>query len=317
MGNTIKSLSGLPKNRLSGIGKKVVVITGCDSGLGYSLSLKFQDLGLTVVSGCLDTKSQGATSLSRVCHVFDLDVTDSRSVQTFVQRTIDVTRDGENELYALVNNAGQMIFGEFEWYTERQIEQQVEVNLMGSFRMAKAFLPHLRKSKGRIINVTSHCAYTNLPTLTVYGATKAALQSWSDGLRMEQQKYGVKIISFVPGSFASQSNIMTSQQFHSEEMEKAFGEEDRKFYGAYFNEFNRYLSFVSGERKPLVPIKDDVLYSKFLDALLSENPRIKYKHEPWRYFLYYNSFRVAPTRLKDYLVNKFMMFPQFKGNCIK
>lgn len=53
---------------------------------------------------------------------------------------------------------------------------------------------------GRLINIVSHCALVGLPFLSVYGATKAALLNWSDTLRIEQAKYGVNVISFIPGT---------------------------------------------------------------------------------------------------------------------
>lgn len=65
--------------------KKVIVITGCDSGLGYSLSRKCNELGLTVISGCLDLKSEGSKNLSEVNTVFELDVTKPNSVKTFFE----------------------------------------------------------------------------------------------------------------------------------------------------------------------------------------------------------------------------------------
>lgn len=55
-------------------------------------------------------------------------------------------------------------------------------------------------STGRIITVTSHCALATLPGLAVYGATKAGLMAWCDGLRVEQAKYGVHVITFIPGT---------------------------------------------------------------------------------------------------------------------
>lgn len=107
---------------------------------------------------------------------------------------------------------------------------------------------------------------------------------------------------------------MAAQETHSKQMEESFTEDDRRLYGNYFKEFNLYLRHVSGDRKPLTPLDDDELYRKFSEALLKNNPKAAYKHEPWRYFFYYNSFRIVPLWLKDRLVNKFMKFPKFKPN---
>lgn len=106
-----------------------------------------------------------------------------------------------SELRALVNNAGVMIFGEFEWQLARQARHQVEVNVLGTMSVTRKLLPQLRKHKSRIINVTSHCALASLPGLSIYGATKAALLGWSDSLRVELAKYGVSVVNFIPGMF--------------------------------------------------------------------------------------------------------------------
>lgn len=92
-----------------------------------------------------------------------------------------------------------MIFGEFEWQTEEQMRYQVEVNLLGTMRVTKEILPLLREYSSRLINVTSHCAYESLPGVAVYSSTKSALASWTNALRVELKKFGIKVVSFVPG----------------------------------------------------------------------------------------------------------------------
>lgn len=63
-----------------------------------------------------------------------------------------------SEFSYLVNNAGVMCFGEFEWQTNAIIENQININLFGTMNFTRSFLPLARKYKTRIINVTSHCA---------------------------------------------------------------------------------------------------------------------------------------------------------------
>lgn len=74
-----------------------------------------------------------------------------------------------------------MNFGETEWQTPEQIETQVNVNLLGTMRMTKAFLSTIRQHKSRIINVTSHCGLRTLPNLPIYCATKAGLIAFTEG----------------------------------------------------------------------------------------------------------------------------------------
>lgn len=92
-----------------------------------------------------------------------------------------------------------MTFGEFEWQTEEQTYHQVAVNLLGTMRLTKEFLPLLRKHSSRLIVVTSHCASQPLPGVAIYGATKAGLDAWATSLRVELKKYGVDVVKFIPG----------------------------------------------------------------------------------------------------------------------
>lgn len=99
-----------------------------------------------------------------------------------------------------MNNAGVMTFGEFEWQTQSLIENQINVNLLGTMRITQELMPILRENRSRIIVVSSHCADEPLPGISVYGATKAALDAWATSLRVEIGKYGIEVVSFIPGS---------------------------------------------------------------------------------------------------------------------
>lgn len=150
----------------------------------------------------------------------------------------------------------------------------------------------------------------SLPGLSVYGATKAALRAWSDGLRVEMSKYGVKVITFVPGSFVYQSNIMARHTTNVTEMRDGFTAEQVEFYSDYFDRYNSYLSGLSGER-PLSKIDDPGLYETFERALMELNPRAHYINENVKYTVYHILFRFFPPFLRDYFVVKFMQMPEF------
>lgn len=162
-----------------------------------------------------------------------------------------------------------------------------------------------------MINISSHCALATLPGLAVYGATKAALLAWSDGLRIELGKYGVKVISFIPGSFINQSNIMSSQVEHCFEMHNAFSLEQRNFYGEYFKRYNSYLSVLSGS-KSVSKIDNPKLYRKYEGALLDLNPKAIYVYESINYSIYHTIFKYSPVCVRDYFVTKFMRMPEYR-----
>lgn len=212
----------------------------------------------------------------------------------------------------MINNAGIMVFGEFEWQTEILISQQLNVNLFGTMMVTKEFLPLIRKDRGRIITVTSHCAWETLPGLSPYGATKSALSAWSDGLRVELNKYGIEVTTLIPGSFIQQSNIMAKLKDHIYKMESAMTQEQLDFYGDYFNEYVSYLGVLAG-LKEVKKINDVNLYKVYENALLHNRPKRCYVNEPWRYFFYHTLFKISPVRLRDYFVLKFIQMPGWNG----
>lgn len=209
-----------------------------------------------------------------------------------------------------------MVFGESEWQTNRIIEQQVNVNLVGTIKMTTAMLPLIRKHKSRIINVSSHCGFKNLPTLSVYGATKAGIMSYTEGLRLEMSQHGVDVIDFVPGSFVMNSNLTAYQTKYAAEMREALDEEQIKYYGDYFDRLNFYLSAVAGEKEPeLLP--NPLIISTFEEALLDTPPKRRYICEPWRYKWYHFLFKISPVTISDWLVYRFLSMPRFQPQPIQ
>lgn len=300
--------------------KNVIFITGCDSGLGFTLALFCHSLNMTVVSGCHNCQSEGAKLLQSVSDpkrmiTVELDLLKHDTIikaHDLIQQMIENKNDNYT-FTALVNNAGVMCFGEFEWQTRNLFESQINVNLLGTMRVTKELLPLIRQHQGRIINITSHCGLQSLPGLSTYAASKAALRFWNDSLRIELKKYGVDVVNFIPGSFVAVSNISARQQNHALEMKNEFSIEQLKFYGEYFDEYNEYLKIISGFKPPNA-MDDKQLLDKFKDALANTYPRSIYIHEPLRYKIYRLLFSICPTPIVDWLTEKFCSMPSYKGN---
>ncbi|XP_058444343.1 D-beta-hydroxybutyrate dehydrogenase, mitochondrial [Malaya genurostris] len=298
----------------------IVIVTGCDSGLGFNIALLCHRLGFVVFAGCLDKDSEGSLLLKEVdglngrMFIVPLNITleehvlvANKSIKSFLEL------NPECELFALINNAGVMCFGEFEWQLNEHFEQQVEVNLLGTMRVTKSFLPLLRRYGARLINVTSHCSLQALPGLSVYSATKAALRFWTESLRMEMSSYGVPVVNFIPGSLVMQSNICANQMRYAAAMRSAFSPEQQEFYGTYFDEYNAYLKVISGTKPVQCLPKDHPVLKRFTDALLEEQPKRIYKCEPWRYRFYHFLFRITPTGIRDWLVRRFVAMPEYRS----
>ncbi|XP_017020695.1 D-beta-hydroxybutyrate dehydrogenase, mitochondrial [Drosophila kikkawai] len=314
---------GLGRSQLKVDSRHVVLITGCDSGLGHSLAVYCHDsLQMTVVSCCHNLKSEGARLLQALnpskdgpnrMYTLELDLLEPDSIRlVHGQLRKILAQDPGYQLNALVNNAGVMCFGEFEWQLPEQIETQINCNLLGTMRLTRELLPLLRQQQGRIINVTSHCGLQALPALGPYAASKAALRFWSDSLRVELQQYDMEVVNFIPGSFVMDSNIAARQQQHAQKMHEAFTQEQHALYDTYFEAFNSYLKVLTGF-KPPNRLRNEALLAKFRDALTSSQPLALYIEEPWRYRLYRWLFAICPTPLVDWLTLRFCAMPTYES----
>ncbi|XP_076392449.1 SDR family oxidoreductase shroud [Megachile rotundata] len=292
---------------------QAIIIIGCDSGLGYSLALHCRQLGATVIASVLQINGPGASKLLQEgVFVYSLDVTKPQNVSHFATSVQMLLSEENLELRCLINNAAVMIFGEFEWQTDEQIRNQVEVNLLGSMRITRELMPIIRAHSSRIIVISSHCNIQPIPGVATYSGTKAGLTAWARALRLEVKKYGVKVVCFIPGSFIGESNIMARQTEHTQEMLDSMPKEAQSFYGDYLSSYFQYFTSVTQGSK-LEKLQDSRIYKIFEGALLDKYPSAIYKNESWRYFIYHTLFAITPTCLSDMLVLKFVRGPPWKG----
>ncbi|XP_077528694.1 D-beta-hydroxybutyrate dehydrogenase, mitochondrial-like [Haemaphysalis longicornis] len=141
--------------RLVGGEGKAVLVTGCDSGFGNLLSKRLSQEGFFVYAGCLDACGDGAVELSKYpnVHIVQMDVTKDNDVEDAL--VLVKNNLGSKVLWAVVANAGISISGLIEWQSMQSIRKVFEVNVFGVVRVCKKFLPLLRKSRGRVILVSS------------------------------------------------------------------------------------------------------------------------------------------------------------------
>lgn len=200
---------------------KAVLITGCDTGFGHLLAKNLARLGFHVYAGCLDGNSDGARELRKIAEVkvLQLDVCSDKEVND-AATTIKADL-GSKILWAVVCNAGIRNDGLLEWISMDSVKKVVDVNLLGTCRVAKTFLPLLRKAKGRLVVVTSGFAYVTMPMGTPYSFTKHALVSMLDGLRRECRGKTVDIISVIPQAYKTNITAeLSSARFTMEDLRK-------------------------------------------------------------------------------------------------
>jgi len=128
-----------------------------------------------------------------------MDVTDPASIAR-AREQVERALAGA-PLEGLVNNAGIPAAGPLELFPLDELRQVLEVNLIGALAVTQAFLPLLKASRGRIVNMSSIAGLGALPFMGPYAASKFALEALSDSLRRELLPFGVRVIVIEPGSF--------------------------------------------------------------------------------------------------------------------
>ena len=188
---------------------KVVLITGCSTGIGRDLAQRLTGAGYTVVATARKVETLEAIPAALK---LPLDVTSPDSVQQAVEQTLQ--RFGQIDV--LVNNAGYGLRGVVEEISDEQARQVYDVNVFGVIRMVRAVAPHMRKQKsGRIINISSIVGKVVVPVNGLYSSTKFALEALSNALRLELAPFGIQVVVIEPGSI--KTNFLDTIQSHSQD----------------------------------------------------------------------------------------------------
>jgi NAD(P)-dependent dehydrogenase (short-subunit alcohol dehydrogenase family) len=180
-----------------------VLVTGASSGFGRNAALDLARDGWRVFAGVRDmTKGAAiaaeAESFAGSVVPLALDVTDPASLAQATSFVLEVT---EWQLDALLNNAGYAVMGAFEDLSEAECRRQMETNFFGVLAVTRAVLPAMRaRNAGRIVIVTSNACNSPHPMLTMYAASKWALEGWAEGLAMEVSPYGLEVVVVQPGA---------------------------------------------------------------------------------------------------------------------
>lgn len=174
---------------------RVVLITGCSSGIGRATAERLARGGWTVYATARDVEAISDLEV-KGCRLLPLDVTDEDSMRGAVE---EVER-AEGAVGALVNNAGYSQSGAIEAVPMEKVRRQFETNVFGLVRMCQLVLPGMRaRGYGRIVNLSSMGGKLTFPGGGFYHATKHAVEAISDALRFEVKGFGVDVVVIEPG----------------------------------------------------------------------------------------------------------------------
>ena len=178
---------------------KVVFITGCSSGIGKSLALEFVKNKYKVIATA--RKKEDILELEESgCHIEQLDVTDNDDQLRVVENVFKTF----GKIDILINNAGYGLMAPTIDLQMEDIHQQLKTNVYAPLSLIKKIVPSMKQNgSGLIINMGSISGIATTPFSGAYCASKAALHSFSDALRMELKPFGIEVMLVQPGSIKS------------------------------------------------------------------------------------------------------------------
>lgn len=186
-----------PATILSSSSRPVVLITGASRGLGAAMAERLSGQA---------TVYRAARSVQADHHgrCLQMDVTDSESVRSAVAQVVDEV----GRIDVLINNAGIVSSGPADTMPLTDVSRVMDVNFLGAIRVTQAVLPVMRRQgRGLIVSISSMAAAIPLPYRASYAASKAALEAWAWGLRLEMKSQGIGICCIQPGDCNTELSV--------------------------------------------------------------------------------------------------------------
>ncbi|WP_226575123.1 SDR family oxidoreductase [Acuticoccus sediminis] len=190
---------------------KIILVTGASSGFGRLTAEALGRAGHTVYASMRDVTGRNAVSASELTALADADIRpielDVQS-ELSVESAVDAIIAESGGIDVVVHNAGHMVFGPAEAFTPEQFAQQYDVNVLGTQRLNRAVLPHMRAARtGLLVWISSSSSAGGTPPyLAPYFAAKAAMDQLAVQYAREVSRWGIETTIVVPGAFTKGTN---------------------------------------------------------------------------------------------------------------
>jgi NAD(P)-dependent dehydrogenase (short-subunit alcohol dehydrogenase family) len=186
---------------------KSILVTGASTGIGRAASIALLADGFEVFAAvrsdqaAAELRNLAPTGTSGRLVTLELDVTNADQIRAAVTK-IDAAV-GDRGLWGLFNNAGITVNGPLETLAIDGLRRQLEVNVIGQVAVTQAFIPLLRRARGRILTTGSIAGFFTAPALGPYSMSKHAMEAFSDALRRELRPWGIEVSLLEPGAIAT------------------------------------------------------------------------------------------------------------------
>ncbi len=275
---------------------RAVVVTGASTGIGAACAQFLEEKGWRVfatVRKQSDADRITTRNRSRLTPLF-LDVTDAESIVR-AAGTVAAALDGAG-LAGLVNNAGVSVDVPLECVDLGTLRRQIEVNAIAPVAVTQAFLPLLRRARGRVVNVSSINGLVASPFSGPYCMSKFALEAFTDCLRQELAVWGMHVVAVEPGAIATPIWEKGFQDDWSAETSP----EQLALYGEAHRAFRAF-----SEKAAAGAITCDAVSRAIFHALTAKTPRTRYLVGRDAQ-LYGWLARLLPARVVDWVARKVM-----------
>jgi len=243
---------------------RAVLITGTSSGIGLRMTEVLSENGFFVYAGARKPEDLARLDAMENVKAVRLDVT----VQSEIDAAVELVRAEGRGLYGLINNAGVSLLRPLIELPEEDMMFLLDVNLLGPYRVTKAFADLLIESEGRVMTVSSLAGIISPQFSGAYSMSKHGVEAYTDALAAEMERFGVEVAAVEPGNY--KSRIVASMV---ERMKRT----------GYSSEGSRYGSMLDLIAGPLDRSQydepDDVALAA-LEFLVTDAPRRRYMVAP-------------------------------------
>jgi NAD(P)-dependent dehydrogenase (short-subunit alcohol dehydrogenase family) len=217
-----------------------VAITGAGGGLGREIGLKLGAQGHRVFGTALSQQevTEAETDSGGMMSLTVTDITDEDAVREWVSRVTEGL--GQFGLNVLISNAGILTPGPLEVLPLNVVRHEFEVNVFGGLAVINAFLPALRKARGRIVQIGAMTGRLPLPFNGPSSASKAALEAFADIYRTELKPFGIDFVIAQAGNMLTGGPAKTAAAL--ERVANSMTDEQRELYGGAFGKFAAALN---------------------------------------------------------------------------
>jgi NAD(P)-dependent dehydrogenase (short-subunit alcohol dehydrogenase family) len=235
---------------------KTALVTGASSGIGRACAVHLANSGWRVLAG-VRRAGDAPDGTEEVL----LDVTDGEQIRAAAGLV--------DQLDGLVNNAGIAIAAPVEFVPPEELRHQLEVNIVGQVAVTQAFLPALRRARGRIVFMGSIAGKSALPFLSPYAASKHALEALADSLRLELRPFGIHVSIVEPGTIKTAIWARSAQR--ADELIAGADGQLGELYGERIAAFRQIALKRGAAGAPAEKVAKVVL-----EALTAERPHTRY-----------------------------------------